>query len=196
MYIYVCEKNNLILYFKEICRVITKSYYKILLSSVHWTAKSYLSFAFSYNIITSRSGINTFRDQVINRRYESSRWRYQLEKKACKIRLLDVSIFFPREKKAQRCFAGGLMISKSLDFRTKVVLSLSLSLSPPLSPLFLSRCINCLYISIHPPGRWPFSYTSCSWVTHPILSPVGDLPPADSHYHPFASPSRRRGRSA
>lgn len=32
------------------------------------------------------------------------------------------------------------------------------------------RCINCLYISIHPPGWWPFPYTSCSWVTLPILS--------------------------
>lgn len=32
-----------------------------------------------------------------------------------------------------------------------------------------ARCINCLYISIHPPGRWPFPYTSCSWVTLPIL---------------------------
>ena len=49
------------------------------------------------------------------------------------------------------------------------------------------RCINCLYISIHPPGRWPFSYTSCSWVTlsHPSMY---DLPPAYSHYRPFSTP--------
>ena len=55
------------------------------------------------------------------------------------------------------------------------------------------RCINCLYISIHPPGWWPFSYTSCSWVTlsHPSMY---DLPPANSHYRPFCTPSSDQAR--